>query len=85
MVSLCTTRAVITITIVLGCTPLSLIENSRRAQDTQIYITEVNLELKKPVDAEDKVLGEQKTQSKARTGTSLQTVIARPTEINQTT
>ena len=60
-------------------------ENSRRAQGTQIYVTEVNLKLKKPVDAEHKVLGEQKTQSKARTGMSLQTVIARPTKINQTT
>ena len=62
MVSPCTTRAIITITIVLGCTSLSLIENSRRAQGTQIYVTEVNLELKKPVDAEHKVLGEQKTE-----------------------
>ena len=58
MVSPYTTRAVATITIVLGCTSLSLMENSRRAQGTQIYVTEVNLKLKKPVDAEHKVLGD---------------------------
>ena len=38
MVSPCTTLAVITVTIVLGRTLLSLIENSRRAQGTKIYI-----------------------------------------------
>ena len=45
MVSPCTTQAIITIIIELGCTSLKLIENSRRAQGTQIYTTQVNLAL----------------------------------------